>query len=39
MVILQKGRLIYSGSSADMLSTGNMEEAFLQITGNEAAST
>ncbi len=39
VVILQKGRLIYSGSSADMLSTGNMEEAFLQITGNEAAST
>ena len=39
VVILQKGRLIYSGRSAEMLSTGNMEEAFLQITKNEAAST
>lgn len=32
VIILQKGRLIYSGSSAEMLATGNMEEAFLQIT-------
>jgi len=38
VVILQKGRLIYSGSSAEMLTTGNMEEAFLLITENEAAS-
>jgi ABC-2 type transport system ATP-binding protein len=38
VIILQKGRLIYSGSSAEMLATGNMEEAFLQITENEAAS-
>ena len=39
VVILQQGRLIYSGSSAEMLATGNMEEAFLQITENEAAAT
>jgi ABC-2 type transport system ATP-binding protein len=39
VIILQKGRLIYSGSSAEMLATGNMEEAFLLITENEAAST
>jgi ABC-2 type transport system ATP-binding protein len=39
VAILQKGRLIYSGSSAEMLATGNMEEAFLQITENEAASS
>jgi ABC-2 type transport system ATP-binding protein len=39
VIILQQGRLIYSGSSAEMLATGNMEEAFLQITENEAAST
>jgi len=39
VIILQKGRLIYSGSSAEMLANGNMEEAFMQITGNEAAST
>jgi len=32
VIILQKGRLIYSGSSAEMLEKGNMEEAFLQIT-------
>jgi ABC-2 type transport system ATP-binding protein len=38
VIILQKGRLIYNGSSAEMLATGNMEEAFLQITENEAAS-
>jgi ABC-2 type transport system ATP-binding protein len=38
VIILQKGRLIYSGSSAEMLEKGNMEEAFLQITRNEAAS-
>lgn len=37
VVILQKGRLIYSGSSAEMLSNGNMEEAFLLITENEDA--
>lgn len=39
VLILQKGRLIYSGSSAEMLTTGNMEEAFLLITENEAAAT
>ncbi len=39
VLILQKGRLIYSGSSAEMLTNGNMEEAFLLITGNEAAAT
>lgn len=38
VIILQKGRLIYSGSSAEMLTNGNMEEAFLLITENEAAS-
>jgi ABC-2 type transport system ATP-binding protein len=38
VMILQKGRLIYSGSSAEMLANGNMEEAFLLITENEAAS-
>ena len=38
VMILQKGRLIYSGSSSEMLSNGNMEEAFLLITENEAAS-
>lgn len=38
VVILQQGRLIFSGSSAEMLANGNMEEAFLQITENEAAS-
>lgn len=38
VIILQKGRLIYSGSSAEMLANGNMEEAFLLITQNEAAS-
>jgi len=32
VMILQKGRLIYSGSSAEMLTNGNMEEAFLLIT-------
>lgn len=32
VLILQKGRLIYSGSSAEMLTNGNMEEAFLLIT-------
>jgi len=36
VMILQKGRLIYSGSSAEMLTNGNMEEAFLLITENEA---
>ena len=39
VIILQKGRLIYSGSSAEMLTNGNMEEAFLLITENEAAAT
>jgi ABC-2 type transport system ATP-binding protein len=38
VIILQKGRLIYSGSSAEMMEKGNMEEAFLQITQNETAS-
>ncbi len=32
VIILQKGRLIYSGSSAEMMANSNMEEAFLQIT-------
>lgn len=32
VIILQHGRLIFSGSSAEMLANGNMEEAFLQIT-------
>ena len=36
VMILQKGRLIYSGSSAEMLTNGNMEEAFMLITENEA---
>ena len=35
VIILQHGRMIFSGSSAEMLATGNMEEAFLQITGND----
>ncbi len=39
VIILQKGRLIYSGSSAEMLANGNMEEAFLQITRNNEAAT
>jgi len=39
VIILQKGRLIYSGSSAEMLTNGNMEEAFLLITENGVAST
>ena len=39
VIILQKGRLIYSGSSTEMLVNGNMEDAFLQITENEAASS
>lgn len=38
VTILQQGRLIYSGSSAEMLTNGNMEEAFLLITENGAAS-
>lgn len=38
VMILQKGRMIFSGSSAEMLANGNMEEAFMQITQNEAAS-
>lgn len=37
VLILQQGRPIYSGSSAEMLANGNMEQAFLQITGNGAA--
>ncbi|GAB1233452.1 hypothetical protein UT4_19190 [Ferrigenium sp. UT4] len=36
-IILQQGRMIYSGSSAELLANGNMEEAFLQITENEAS--
>ncbi|MBI4808672.1 MAG: ABC transporter ATP-binding protein [Nitrosomonadales bacterium] len=32
VIILQHGRLIFSGSSTEMLANGNMEEAFLQIT-------
>jgi len=38
VLILKQGRLIYSGSSAEMLGNGNMEEAFMQITENKAAS-
>lgn len=38
VIILQHGRLIFSGSSAEMLADRNMEEAFLQITGDEEAS-
>ena len=38
VIILQQGRLIFSGSSAEMLANRNMEEAFLQITEDEAAS-
>jgi len=37
VVILKQGRVIFSGSSAEMMSNGNMEEAFMQITGNGAA--
>lgn len=37
VAILKQGRLIFSGSSAEMMSNGNMEEAFMQITGNRAA--
>ena len=37
VLILQKGRLIFSGSNAELLANGNMEEAFLQITENQAA--
>jgi ABC-2 type transport system ATP-binding protein len=37
VIILQNGRLIFSGSSAEMLANGNMEDAFMQITGSEAA--
>jgi ABC-2 type transport system ATP-binding protein len=36
VAILKQGRLIFSGSSAEMMSNGNMEEAFMQITGNGA---
>jgi len=39
VIILQKGRLIYSGSSAEMLATGNMEEAFMQITEHSTPET
>ena len=39
VIILQQGRLIYNGSSAEMLTNGSMEQAFLQITENEAAAT
>ncbi|MDP1635507.1 MAG: ABC transporter ATP-binding protein, partial [Gallionellaceae bacterium] len=34
VIILQQGRLIFSGSSAEMLANGSMEDSFLQITGN-----
>ncbi len=37
VVILQHGRVIFSGSSAEMLANGTMEQAFLQITENGAA--
>jgi len=39
VVILKEGRLIFSGSSTEMLADRNMEEAFLQITANETAAT
>jgi ABC-2 type transport system ATP-binding protein len=39
VIILQHGRLIYSGSSAEMLTNGNMEDAFMLITEHEASST
>lgn len=39
VLILQKGRMIFSGSNAELLTNGNMEEAFLQITENRAAAT
>lgn len=35
VIILQNGRLVFSGTSAEMLATGNMEEAFLQITDQQ----
>ena len=38
VIILQKGRLIYSGSREEMMANGNMEQAFLQITEQETAS-
>lgn len=38
VIILQKGRLIYSGSREEMMANGNMEQAFLQITEKETAS-
>jgi ABC-2 type transport system ATP-binding protein len=37
VIILQHGRVIFSGSSAEMLANGTMEQAFLQITENGAA--
>lgn len=36
VLILKQGRLIYSGTSNEMLANGTMEQAFLQITGSEA---
>jgi ABC-2 type transport system ATP-binding protein len=39
VIILQEGRLIYSGSSAEMLTNGNMEEAFLLITEQSSPET
>ncbi len=39
VIILKQGRLIFSGSSAEMLTNRNREDAFLQITESEAAST
>jgi ABC-2 type transport system ATP-binding protein len=37
VMILQHGHLIFSGSSAEMLANGNMEEAFMHITESGAA--
>ncbi|HLP98688.1 MAG TPA: ABC transporter ATP-binding protein [Sideroxyarcus sp.] len=39
VAILQKGHLIHSGSVAEMVASGTMEDAFLQITANEAPLT
>lgn len=36
VIILKEGRLIFSGSTAEMLTAGNIEEAFLQLTGAAA---
>jgi ABC-2 type transport system ATP-binding protein len=37
VIILQQGRVIFNGSSGEMMANGNMEEAFLQITEQEAS--